>query len=119
MNRIVQLPRKDSPTDWTKLSFDVFVRTLVADFQSCPRQTHRWIDLHHRFQINRKRFYDVINILIVLGVAGGFTAEEFIWFGEDQILPNLIKQKHTMNIMNLEIPLSVLFHKKTVSVSQL
>jgi hypothetical protein len=61
----------------------------------------------------------VRNILIVLGAAGGFTAEEFIWFGEDQILPNFIKQKHTMNIMNHESSLSVLLHKKTVSVSQL
>jgi hypothetical protein len=104
-NLIVQLPEKENPTDWTKLPFDAFVRTLVADFQSCPGKTHRLIDLHHRFQINRKRLYDMRNILLVLGAAGGFPAEEFIWFGEDQILPNFIKQKDTMNIMNREIRL--------------
>jgi hypothetical protein len=104
-----ELPLINTPKKRPKIPFDVLVQDLVAALQSCPQRTQTMIDLHHRFQIKRRRLYDVTNILIVLGAAGGSNSEEITWFGEDRILPNLLKQKQMMNIMNLEIPLSVLF----------
>jgi hypothetical protein len=109
MSPIVRFPQRYTATTWANLPFDAFVQALVAYFQSCPGKSHKLIDLHDRCRIKRRRLYDVINILIVLGAANGLTAEEFFWLGEEQIYTTLIEQKQTMNIMNPEIPLSVLF----------
>jgi hypothetical protein len=91
------------------VSFDVIVQDLVADLRNCPHKTQTMAELHQRFQVKRRRLYDVMNILIVLGAAIRSNADEITWLSEDQILPCLIKQKCSMNILNLEIPLSILF----------
>jgi hypothetical protein len=106
---MVEHPSAEHQKDNDKVPFDVLVQSLVADLQSCPRKIQTMAELHQRFQVKRRRLYDVTNILIVLGAASRSSAEEITWLGEDQILPNLVKHKHSMNVMNLEIPLSVLF----------
>jgi hypothetical protein len=106
---IFERPTPETAKSRAKLPFDTLVQVLVAEIQECPQKTQSMDELHHRFQVKRRRLYDVTNILIVLGAAARSNAEEITWLGEDQILPSLLKQKQAMNVMNLQIPLSVLF----------
>jgi hypothetical protein len=106
---LLEAPQLENPKKADKMPFDMLVQALVVDLQNCAQRTQTMAELHQKFQVKRRRLYDVTNILIVLGAAGRPSAEEITWIGEDRILPCLFKQKQMMNIMNLDIPFSVLF----------
>jgi hypothetical protein len=64
--------------------------------------------LAKRHSINRRRLYDLTNIVTVVGCATG-TVDDLTWNGLNMILPRVLHEKQEAHIDNYQLPLSVLF----------
>jgi hypothetical protein len=96
-----------------KVRFATAIRTLVLELELNPGQVHSIIRLHQRYQLKRRRLYDVTNIFTVIGCATRTTTNEMTWHGIDHILPRLVEEKRKMDIWNLQKSLASLFPHDT------
>jgi hypothetical protein len=100
--------------------FRTTIQTIVADLDGDPSRAHEMPHLYQKYQIKRRRFYDVINVFLALGCAtrGGF--EELVWHGRSRIFTELREAKARLGIDNYALPLSQIFPPEScVSITSL
>jgi hypothetical protein len=96
------------------------IQTMVADLDRDPIRVHDISQIHQKYQIKRRRFYDVINIFLALGCATRAGIDELEWHGRSRIFPELRALKARLAVDDYTIPLSRLFPSDgSVSVKSL
>jgi hypothetical protein len=85
------------------------IQTMVADLDRDPIRVHDISRIHLRYQVKRRRFYDVINIFLSLGCATRAGIDEIEWHGRSRIFTELRAVKARLAVDDYTIPLSRLF----------
>jgi hypothetical protein len=82
---------------------------MVADLDRDPVRVHDIAQIHQKYQIKRRRFYDVINVFLALGCATRAGIDELEWHGRSRIFKELRAEKARLTVDDYTIPLSRLF----------
>jgi hypothetical protein len=85
------------------------VHSIVQSLDSVPSGIHSILGFHHRYQIKRRRLYDVVNVFAAIGCAVRINGEEIGWHGRDSIFPELVRLKTAASIDDSHLSLAELF----------
>jgi hypothetical protein len=89
--------------------FDHAIHAIITDFDQDPQRSYTISQLHQRYQIKRRRLYDVINVFSAIGCVTRHGAQEIVWHGRDRIFPEMLKYKQTSGLANGSLTLAALF----------
>jgi hypothetical protein len=93
----------------TNTVFGNAVKTFVADLEANGNRVHSIPNFSRRFQIKRRRLYDVINVFTAVGCAHRIGTEDIQWFGRAQALVHLTQLCTERDIHNYNKTLADLF----------
>jgi hypothetical protein len=82
---------------------------MVADLDRDPHRTHEIPRIYQKYQVKRRRLYDIVNVFLALGCATRIGADELIWHGRSGIFTELRDEKTRLGIDNDELSLVRLF----------
>jgi hypothetical protein len=82
---------------------------MVSDLDRDPGRIHSFTGLHQRYQLRRRRVYDVINVFLGLGCSSRQGIDGLIWHGRPRVFSELRAEKARLGVDNFAIPLSTLF----------
>jgi hypothetical protein len=82
---------------------------MVGDLDRDPERLHSLAHIQQKYQLRRRRLYDVINVLIGLGCASRQGIDGLLWYGRQRIVTELRAGKARLGVDNYAIPLSTLF----------
>ena len=85
------------------------IQMLVQEFEKNPNISHAITSLSTRYNIKRRRLYDVINVLTSIGCCQKTCLDHVSWLGKPQILIEINKLILEKNIYNENKTLSDLF----------
>ena len=81
------VPARPKPQDDLKTS----IIQLVREFETNPENSKAITLLSTRFNIKRRRLYDVINVFSSIGCCQKSSLDQIFWKGTDKILPELTR----------------------------
>lgn len=75
------------------------IKLLVNELEQHPKQVFKITDLSNKYNIPRRRLYDVINVFSALGVCQRAGLDHMIWNGTSCAMPvlNTIKSRQSIN----------------------
>jgi hypothetical protein len=82
---------------------------MVSDMDCHPGDTYDLAMVHAKYQIQRRRLYDIVNVWIALGYATRERAHELIWHGQAALTPHLRDAMRRIGIDDDAVPLLSLF----------
>jgi hypothetical protein len=89
--------------------FRTTIQTMVADLDRVPNRAHEIPSIYQKYQVKRRRLYDVVNVFLALGCATRGGVDELVWHGRSRIFAELREEKARLGIENYAIPLSQIF----------
>jgi hypothetical protein len=103
-----QMLHDELPVD-DKLKFISITRSIIYELDADPVKKHSIVDLHHKYNIRRRRLYDLVNVFAAVGCATRESSTIVLWNGTQQILPNLFQERTKRGIINSFSTLRQLF----------
>jgi hypothetical protein len=108
MNAILHLPPVEVNAH-PNAAFSNSVQALVTNLENDANRVHAVAQFGRKFQVKRRRLYDVINVLTAIGCATRNGASEITWHGMTNSLEHLKQASAEMEIQNLDKSLCDLF----------
>ena len=101
-------------------SFRTSILMLIDALEREPRQTYLISQVCTRFNFQRRRFYDVVNVLEAAGCCHKSSVDSFIWLGINNIKQGLTKLAKDNSINDPEKTLDDIFlSEDSVTISKL
>jgi hypothetical protein len=90
-------------------AFTNSVQALVTNLENDSNRVHAVAQFCRKFQVKRRRLYDVINVLTAIGCASRNGANGIVWHGMEKTRDHLKRASAELEIHNLDRPLCELF----------
>jgi hypothetical protein len=90
-------------------AFSSSIQALVNELDGDANRVHSIPNFCRKFQVKRRRLYDVINVFTAIGCASRQGVDEIIWQGLGHALAHLKQTSARLEIQNLDKPLAELF----------
>jgi hypothetical protein len=108
MDDIVPLPQRPAKPQQNN-AFTTSIQALVNDLEHDPNRLRSIPYFCRRFQVKRRRLYDVINVFTAIGCASRDSVHEIRWHGRSRC-PDFLKQESgRLEIHNLDKTLGEIF----------
>jgi hypothetical protein len=93
--------------------FRTAIQTIVSDLDHDPVRRHEMALIYQKYQVKRRRLYDIVNVFLALGCATRVGIDELVWHGRSRIFTELREEKNRLGIDNGHNSLSKLFPSET------
>ncbi|KAK8894103.1 hypothetical protein M9Y10_022535 [Tritrichomonas musculus] len=103
--QVTYQPPQVKQTDDLKIS----IQMLINELESSINQVQEITLLTQRYNIKRRRLYDVINVFSSVGSCSKSGLDHLIWYGKDQLCVHLEKLKQSYHIKDPNYTLLQLF----------
>ena len=100
---------KKGKNEKKSLAFQDSISKFIDYVTENKEENHRILNICNQFNFQRRRFYDVLNILEALGICHKLNTDTFSWLGFEKITTTITNKIQEKGIMNPNIGLEIIF----------
>ena len=100
---------KKGKSEKKSVAFQQSISNFIDYVKDNKEENHRILNICNQFNFQRRRFYDVLNILEALGTCHKMNTDTFSWLGMDKILPTIREKIQEKGILNPGVTLNSIF----------
>jgi hypothetical protein len=97
------------PKKYQSTQFSNAIQSIVRELERDTSRVHSIPQLCRKYQVKRRRLYDVINVFTAIGCSSRNGSDQVTWHGRAQSLPSILSACREAEIHNPEKSLSDLF----------
>ena len=100
---------RNGKSEKKSVAFQDSISKFINYVKESNEENHRILNICNQFNFQRRRFYDVLNILEALGTCHKMNTDTFSWLGMDKILPTIREKIQEKGIFNPTISMEAIF----------
>jgi hypothetical protein len=85
------------------------IQKIMNDLDNDPNRMHSIPQIYRKHQVKRRPLCDIINVFTAIGCATRSGVDELVWHGRDQIFPELLRARNSLNVQGSQTSLSSMF----------